>query len=105
MRVGAVLAAAILGLSLMSSAEAASKAKKPNLKGLRSVSGCVDSINPPGCKRLGGYLLNDSASTNGLVPANGSVTVWGKPGIALSWCWIPEFNVAYWKRDDKMCTQ
>ena len=96
--------AAVL-LALAAPAQAASKAKGQNLKGLKSISGCVNSIYPPGCKQLGGYLLNDSKSANGRVPASGHVTVWGKPGIALSWCWKPEFDVVAWKRDTKACPQ
>lgn len=96
---------AVVLISLASSADAAPKAKRPNLAGLQSISGCVSSVYPPGCKKLGGYLLNDSASTNGRVPASGGVTVWGKKGLALSWCWVPEFNVAAWKPNPKACKQ
>ncbi len=99
------LTAMLFALSFAAPADAASKAKKPSLAGLQSISGCVSSIYPPGCKKLGGYLLNDSASVNGRVPASGHVTVWGKPGLALSWCWVPEFNVVTWKRNNKICTQ
>ena len=101
----AAAGAVILALSLSVSAQAAGKAKKPNLAGMQSISGCVSSVYPPGCKKLGGYLLNDSASTNGRVPASGGVTVWGKPGLRLSWCWVPEFNVAAWKHNPKACKQ
>ncbi len=99
------IAVAAIALCFAASANAAPKAKRPNLAGLQLISGCVNSLNPPGCKRLGGYLLNDNASTNGRVPPSGNVTVWGKPGLALSWCWIHEFNVVYWQRNNKVCTQ
>ena len=102
---GAFVAVVLLALSFATSANAASNAKKPNLAGLKSISGCVSSVYPPGCKKLGGYLLNDSASANGRVPASGPVTVWGKPGLRLSWCWVPEFNVVAWKPNNKACTQ
>ena len=91
------LGLAVALICLASPAEAAPKTKKPNLAGLKSISGCVSSVYPPGCKKLGGYLLNDSASANGRVPASGPVKVWGKPGLRLSWCWVPEFNVVAWK--------
>ncbi len=100
---GSVAAAIVLALSFATAAEAASKGKKPNLAGLQSISGCVSSAFPPGCKKLGSYLLNDSASANGRVPSSGPVTVWGKPGLALSWCWVPEFDVVAWKRGNKVC--
>ncbi|MET0276724.1 MAG: hypothetical protein ABW198_00200 [Pseudorhodoplanes sp.] len=105
MRIGAAVTVCVVAVSLTTSAHAASKSKKPNLAGLKSISGCVNSTYPPGCKKLGGYLLNDSASANGRVPASGHVTVWGKPGLALSWCWSPEFNVVAWKPNNKVCTQ
>ena len=103
--VGFGLALAFGAMGCASSADAAAKAKRPSLAGLQSISGCVNSSYPPGCNRLGGYLLNDSKSANGPVPASGNVTVWGARGLALSWCWIPEFNVVAWKRNSKTCTQ
>lgn len=98
--IGIGMAAALAAMLVTAPADAAPKAKAA---GLQSISGCVSSVYPPGCKKLGGYLLNDSASTNGRVPASGNVTVWGKPGLALSWCWVPEFNVVRWKANKKAC--
>lgn len=99
------LALALGAIGLAAPAQAAPKAKRPSLVGLQSISGCVNSAYPPGCKKLGGYLLNDSGSTSGRVPASGGVTVWGKPGLALSWCWVGEFNVVAWKPNPKACAR
>jgi hypothetical protein len=72
---------------------------------LQAVSGCVNSLNPPWCKRLGGYVLRDEKAVNGRVPANGYVTVWGSRGADITLCWAPAFDVVYWRKGNKICTQ
>jgi hypothetical protein len=102
-RLGFVVAVGVL--SFTSAVDAATKAKRPNLASLQAVSGCVNSLNPPWCKRLGSYVLRDANALNGPVPANGYVTVWGSRGADITLCWAPAFDVVYWRRGNKICTQ
>jgi hypothetical protein len=79
-------------------------AKKPSLKGLTAIKGCVYRAAP--CYKIesGGtvYALTQPPKPIPPVPLNTGVTIWGKAASVPSICFGQEFQVVWWQKNPKI---